>query len=256
MGPTSRKRYILPVRFLIGCCLGLAICADPGPTEAEGTEAPDARAETNRSRAEGSPSRGSLVRGVALRPSDHLQRLRVYRGSANRYATVELLGLLERAAAAVAEAYPGSVLRVGDLSAERGGRIPWHRSHQNGRDADLSFYMRHEDGHSVEASGFVHFGDDGVGIEPLTMLRFDDARNFVLVRALIEDEIQPAHLVFVSRGLEARLLAEGERQGVSDELMDRLRRTIRQPRVRHPHRNHFHIRIACPANDRPRCRDR
>ena len=39
--------------------------------------------------------------------------------------------------------HPGTKrLPVGDLSRRRGGFFPPHVSHQNGRDADIGFYLR------------------------------------------------------------------------------------------------------------------
>ena len=52
-----------------------------------------------------------------------------------------MVGLVQWATAAVARLYRGSVpVVVGALSAERGGRLRGHRSHQSGRDIDIGFF--------------------------------------------------------------------------------------------------------------------
>src|SRR5438270_231880 len=62
------------------------------------------------------------------------------------FGTDELVLAIERAAARVESEQPGALLGVGDLSVRGGGDMPFHRSHENGRDADLLFY-------SVDAAG-------------------------------------------------------------------------------------------------------
>ena len=58
----------------------------------------------------------------------------------------ELVDAIQRAAALVARRQPGAVLGVGDLSQRGGGNVAFHRSHENGRDADLLFYSVDENG--------------------------------------------------------------------------------------------------------------
>jgi hypothetical protein len=56
--------------------------------------------------------------------------------------------------------------------------------------------------------------------------------------------------------LQRRLLAQAKRVGAPEWLIDRARALLVQPAVGNKHNSHFHVRIYCPAEDRPQCRDR
>jgi len=238
------------VPLLLVLAVTCAAHADPGETHVP------ARPGRSASLSTGSPSSGRLVAGVELRETPHLRRVTGYRRSPNRWATEELIGLLERAAARVAQRIPGSRVSVGDLSGPAGGPLPFHRSHQSGRDVDIAPFMLDRSGAPVEALRFVSFADDGLGEVPFRNLRFDDPRNWELVTALVEDPDTRVQSIFVNAGLERRLLAEGRSRGASPALVERVRIVVSQPHVRHPHRNHFHVRIECPPDDRRSCTDR
>ena len=51
---------------------------------------------------------------------------------------------------------------IGDLSGPSGGKIPGHRSHRSGRDADLLYFALTPAGEAVESPGFVRYGADGL----------------------------------------------------------------------------------------------
>ncbi|MDH5491110.1 MAG: hypothetical protein OEY14_04095, partial [Myxococcales bacterium] len=94
-------------------------------------------------------------------------------------------------------------------------------------------------------------------------VRFDLARNWLLMEALLSAPELTVQHVFVNRALRASLLRHGRRSGASAELLERAARVILPPLgSSHPHLNHFHVRIYCPADDIgaadgvPGCRDR
>ncbi|GAB4109779.1 MAG: hypothetical protein OHK0013_45460 [Sandaracinaceae bacterium] len=195
----------------------------------------------------GRPNRGRLVRGVRLEPTEHLA---IKSSSADtRFGTAELVGLLGRVAARVAERAPGGRLHVGDLSREGGGRFGPHRSHRSGRDADVGFYLLDGSGSSILTDRFHDIRRDGTSRQDPS-IRLDEARTWHLVEALITDEETPVQFIFLARHLEERLLAEGRRQGASEELLARADAVIDGDRQ---HTNHMHVRIYCPLDDVPRC---
>lgn len=204
----------------------------------------------------GLPFQGRLRHAVLLRESEHVRYAGEYRAGGHFWGTTELVALLERAAARVAQRIPGARLSVGELSAQAGGRLSGHRSHQNGRDVDVAFYMLDGDGDPYDPYGFAAFDRRGLGLAPNQALHFDDARNWELVARLLTDPDARVQYVFVADTLRNRLLATARRRHASRAVIARAEQALVQPSHGHPHRNHFHVRIYCPPADRPQCRDR
>src|SRR5690242_1971990 len=84
----------------------------------------------------GVPHRGCLTGGESLaNKGEGFERFRKHEV---RWGNPRLVSAIRSAASAVAKARPGGApLLVGDLSHEHGGEAEGHRSHRNGRDADL-----------------------------------------------------------------------------------------------------------------------
>ncbi|MBX3248522.1 MAG: penicillin-insensitive murein endopeptidase [Myxococcales bacterium] len=241
----------------VAVALSLALAASAVADRGGGTDptrGEDARPLPRRSRSVGLPFRGALRDGVLLRESRHVRYVTEYAGTGNHWGTWEMVQLLERAAYRVARRLPGAKLSVGELSAERGGRIPGHASHQSGRDVDLGFYMLDARGRPYDAFAFASFGADGRGLPPNQSLTFDDARNWELVAKLVADGDARVQHLFVARHLKERLLAEGRRRRAPQVVLDRAAAVMSQP-AGHPHANHFHLRIYCSPSNRPACRD-
>ena len=195
----------------------------------------------------GRPNRGRLVRGVALEESEHVAVKSSSRGQ--HFGTAELVTLLSRVAGRVAERSPGGRLHVGDLSRESGGRFGPHRSHRSGRDADVGLYLLDAAGEPILTERFYDIRRDGTARQDPTV-RLDDGRTWELVEALVSDAETPVQFIFLASHIEARLLAEGRRRGVSEELLSRVDAVIDAERQ---HTNHMHVRIYCPVDDVPRC---
>lgn len=209
------------------------------------------------SRSLGWPWRGRLYRAEQLEPSEHWRMAEGDLEDGNFWGTVELVGLVRRSIRRVARLMPGGKVTVGELSERYGGDIVGHSSHENGRDADIGFYLVDEQGEPVEAPRFVNMSWAGRGrLEDDTVVRFDDRRNWLLVESMLRDPQAHVQHVFVWGGIRDRLLDEAERQSVSRTLYERAERVIMSPHTSHPHRNHFHVRVYCPADDVPGCRDR
>jgi penicillin-insensitive murein endopeptidase len=238
----------------------LAMLAVAGPAAATPHEHAE-RHRTPRTRARSSqsvglPFHGSLRNGVLLQPSDTIRYTGEYAPTGNFYGTEELVHVIERAAAQVARRLPGARLSVGELSARRGGPLAGHRSHRNGRDADIAFYMLDGASHPFDPFGFANFDGHGHGLPPNESLVFDDARNWELVSRLVTDADARVQYIFVAQTLETRLLAAGRRRHAPARALSRAEQVMMQPTHGHPHRNHFHLRIYCPPADRPACEDR
>ena len=137
----------------------------------------------------GSPNRGVLVDGVEL--ARNAEGLRWLRSNDRHWGLPRFTAAIEHAAARVARERPGARLTVGDLSTPTGGGpLSPHFSHRSGVDADLLFYVTTLDGAPVDSPGFVHVGADGLAEDEARgrWLRFDVEREWLLVRALIDDQ--------------------------------------------------------------------
>lgn len=195
-----------------------------------------------------SASMGWANGGRLVNPA-HLEQdqfVRYLPGRSLHYATDELVGLLRRVGRAV-NRRTGARLTVGDLSAHNGGPVGHHASHQSGRDADLCFFQADARGHSVASADYVTFDRNGRAL--VGPLRFDVARNWALVEALVNDPAVRVEHLFIAHWLRALLLDYGRAHGADAATLARAESLMHQPVNANPHANHFHVRIACPAGD-------
>jgi penicillin-insensitive murein DD-endopeptidase len=236
--------------------LGMLCAAASPPEVAQAGFTEERRLSVSRSL--GWPSRGRLVGGLAVDESDLIRHPEEDKSRGHFWGTAELASLVSGAARAVADASPGGArLSVGELSRRGGGRIPGHRSHQNGRDVDLGFYYLDASGKPIEPDRFVNVGWHGKGVYEGQRIRFDSDRNWRLLEALLSQTEVPVQYVFVHPAVRRRVLLAASRLGASPEVRARAEKVILPPLgSRHPHRNHFHVRVYCDPADVPACRDR
>ena len=208
----------------------------------------------------GTPQTGHLEGGrnlaEAVEPTLRILAATTRRGFV--WGTGELIELLIDTAKAAAAAHPGSRFAVGNLSRSGGGDIPPSVSHNSGRDADLAFFLRDAAGKPARARHYVRFDDRGVATSPASLagrLHFDTARNWTIVRQLLSHPAVVVQWIFVSAPLRNMLLDHALRIGEPKLMQARATRVLVQPRDSSPHNDHFHVRIACPPDDRPRCID-
>jgi penicillin-insensitive murein endopeptidase len=187
----------------------------------------------------------------------------------SNFATDEFVVAIENVAKRVHREYPGSLLQIGDLSTKGGGDSVLHRSHENGRDADLIYYAVDERGKPAPpAESMPRYGSDlrarppgpqehGVVFGPFTPRTFDVARNWALVRALLEEPRIEVQYLFINERLKEKLMEYALAHGEDPALVDRADALLHQPGDSLPHDDHLHVRIFCSAEDRPfGCSDR
>jgi len=236
------------VRFVpmaaLGCLLAWTSSSDGAPATRP------TKATATASFSIGSPNQGRLDNGKRLTPAPYLRVVPYYAESTARWGLPSLVGLIDRAARRVARRFPDAVLSVGDLSRREGGELERHHSHKSGRDADLGFYLRTGSDKPLLPDRFVTFSARGQATDLLGAV-FDDARNWALVEALIDDRETRVSHIFVARHIRARLLRHAERQGVAVGLRQRAAELMTQP-SQAAHDDHFHVRIGCPP-DQGRC---
>jgi penicillin-insensitive murein endopeptidase len=201
----------------------------------------------NPGRSIGSPTEGKLLGGSHLQSSEYLRIVPAYSGGDVRWGVEPLVSLIDRAAKVVRKTFPDAVLSVGHLSKPGGGEVDRHASHESGRDADIGFYIKNHLGKPAYADHFVAFKDDGTA-PSWPGAKFDDARNWALVAALVGDgHVRITH-IFVATPLRQRLLAYAQRIGAPPNLRIRASELMAQPKGALPHDDHFHVRIACPGH--------
>ena len=186
----------------------------------------------------GSANRGRLYNGVALETAAGLK----VRSVSHSYGTRRVTALLKAAAMDVQARWPDAPsLVVGDLSYRRGGRIKRHKSHQSGRDADISFYYR----------GNVQLPD----FQDMDVVSFDAAKNWHIFKTLIDTgEVE---FIFINYPLQRLLYQYARSIGYEETDLEEILQYPRPPStgvgtIRHArgHDDHWHIRFKCGPLDK------
>ncbi len=194
----------------------------------------------------GSPTEGHLVGGAHLSDAPYLRVMPADQAGDVRWGLGSLVGMVHRAAQKVRHAFPGAVLNVGHLSKRDGGNIEQHASHESGRDADLPFYVQDAHNRQIFSDHMVSFRGDGTS-PTWPGAHFDDAKNWALVAAVLDDPQARVTHIFVSSPLRQRLLAYAAHIGAPEALRTRAAFAMVQPHGTLPHDDHFHVRIGCPS---------
>ncbi len=193
----------------------------------------------------GLPHRGVMTGAKELPRS--AEGLTWLRQDDRHFGLPRFVAAIERAAGGVARERPGGSLSVGDLSRRTGGQLSGHASHRTGRDVDLLFYLTELDGTPVASPGFVHVEEDGLAYDPgkKRFYRFDVPRQWLLVKALVEDRKAYVQWIFIHRNAKALLVEWARARGEPTETIVRAMDMMLQPRPGGPHDDHVHVRTAC-----------
>ncbi len=199
----------------------------------------------------GYPRSGGVVRSVELPFTGlHYSIIERHRARNTRYGTQQMIDIIEYGAAQVDKQYPASVLRMGNIGAKHGGKIPWSVTHHTGRDADIAFYVKRvKDGLHVPSPDLLHIDEQGIAVNHRD-LQFDVDRNWILVKALLTHPEIEIQWLFISEPLKQKLLAHAQMLGEDSELLERASLVLHQPTESLPHDDHLHLRITCSKRDR------
>ncbi|MFH1531547.1 MAG: hypothetical protein ABIK09_12535 [Pseudomonadota bacterium] len=201
---------------------------------------------------------GTLVRGreLPLRGPHHAV-LAEHAARGTHWGTDELVSGIQGAAGHVAATHPDAVMGVGNAARDGGGGLPWSISHKAGRDVDLSFYLVDGQGRDVLPDTLLQLSPpDGTVTWGGQELRFDVARNYLLLESLLLSDAVSIQYVFCADFLVKKLRAEAARRGAPGKIRKALETFVRQPRGTLPHDDHFHVRARCSPEDRLEgCRD-
>lgn len=174
---------------------------------------------------------GVLVNGVQMPKSEKWLLLDPGRA----WGTRETVDALSHIITRVHERYPATPqLPIGHISAQRGGHLNPHVSHQSGRDADVGYYYR------APIRAFVSATSDNL----------DMPRTWALVKsAILETDVE---MVLMDSSIQ-KLLADyaalnGEDPNFIDQAFQIRGKNARAP-IRHikGHKNHLHFRFWSPV---------
>jgi len=161
----------------------------------------------------------------------------VVKRPARAFGTAHLVEYLRGAIGEVRALYPNvPTLAIGDISAEYGGKITDHRSHQCGLDVDVGFYFT--------SGAATYFADANSA--------FDLEANWALLAAFTRTAARDdgVLMIFLDYDIQHRLYDFAKQRGTPDSELEFI---FQYPRgrdelaglVRHwpGHGNHFHVRF-------------
>lgn len=236
---------------VVAVVLGLFATADARPAKRKrvAVDAPAKReqqppvAKATRDRSIGAPWSGRLQAPARLKGGDGYVIRRPQRAFGTR-TTVELV---KDAVTNTLEAFPKvHVLGIGDISAESGGFITEHHSHQSGRDVDIGLFYKKKPADYPRS--FVR----------ATTENLDAAATWKLIWEFAKTSTQDggAQIIFLDYNVQGIVYRWAKDHDVSDK---RLSRVFQYPNgrdaatgvVRHfaNHDNHLHVRFKCRDRD-------
>ncbi len=183
----------------------------------------------------GLANNGSLAGGIQLQNGPGY----VVNRPKHAYGTALTIGLIMDAMAAYATKFPkANKFAISDISAQNGGRLPPHLSHQSGRDVDISYISKEK--------GFVGFQNANAN-------NLDVEKSwYVLEWFLKSGKVQ---YIFVDYALQKYFYDYAKAHGYTDAQLASM---IQYPNkksygaiMRHSkgHVNHFHVRFVCSSSD-------
>ena len=186
----------------------------------------------------GAPNRGRLLEAEPMPPHPGYY----VRDPSRSFGTLETVLWMQDAVQEVLDRHPRSPrIRVHDVSLREGGFMNGHRSHQSGRDVDISLYQR-------------RCADRLCPMRNMQPDELDVERTFTLLEHWLKNDRLEA--VFLDYSLQAPLYEEGRRRGYSRAQLSRWFQYPHGPAyplgvVRHypRHRDHAHVRFVCPDTD-------
>lgn len=99
----------------------------------------------------------------------------------------------------------------------------------------------------MRSPGFIHVGADGLARSDGDgrWLRLDVEREWLLIKALVEDPLARVEWIFVSDVVKAQLLQWARARGECVETLFRADEIMAQPSRGGVHDDHIHVRTAC-----------
>lgn len=176
--------------------------------------------------------------------------IKLFKKRGQSFTTTEMLAELNKLSDVIRRMYPKAErLQIGDLSAQSGGKIHRHVSHQNGLDADI-VYLRHN-GYEQPSSApeweeyFVRSG------KPTS--NFHKVRNWFMFDYLVHNT--KVNRIFVDKAIKSYFCSTKlNKKKYTPEQIKRNINTLKHLRPAKYHITHLHLRLKCPKGDN-RCKN-
>lgn len=183
----------------------------------------------------GKPNAGALVNGVPMPEGPHWEIIDPRRSFATQETIDYLITAIEAVEAAHGHLHP---VWLGHFSDHDGGRLRPHRSHQSGRDVDLSYY---------------YLPEKAEWYRPAVRGTLDVERTWTFVRALLTET--DVELILIDRRVQKMLKEHALEQGEDPAWLDSVfeyRSRATKPIIKHTwgHRTHIHVRFYNPRAQR------
>jgi len=179
---------------------------------------------------------GSLMNAVPLDLENPFYRI-LYPHKQTHFGTSTLIDFVERIGRASQILVPGFQLAVGDLSAQTGGRLRGHVSHQNGLDADLGYLVTNPGATFTSVT-------TSQGLAP----GFRIQEQWTLFKKVLKSNA--VSQIFVNHTIKRGLCTHAKSLGEQVSQQETLSRLTPWS----GHNKHWHLRLRCPTNN-PRCKD-
>jgi len=159
------------------------------------------------------------------------------------YGTQTTVDALRGGFDAVAKRHPkGARVWVLDVSLPQGGPMKGHRSHQTGRDVDLTLYQK-------------GCGRRACMLRRVTPRTLDAEKQWALLSYWLRRG--DAQFIFIDYGLQKPLYAAARKAGATRKQLGQWfqyprKKKVRKGIIRHApnHADHLHVRFRCPRRDR------
>jgi len=195
----------------------------------------------------GDTSFGYLIGARRVTESDALAILPRQRGRDLGYGTGQITLLLEDAARKL-QIRTRTRFWIGNIGRRGGGDIPYSVSHNSGRDADVALAYTDPKGVPVDPPDLVQVDAAGVSRDKEHKYRFDVARTWHIIKALIESDKAQLEFLFLARPLTEKVLRHARENKDPVELIERASLLLHQP-AGAPHDDHVHVRVYCSERD-------
>jgi murein endopeptidase len=191
----------------------------------------------------GAPWDGSLHDAAKFPAGDGYKIRRPWRA----FGTRTTVAIVKSVVTGVRAEFPEQhVLAIGDFSAEKGGAITQHRSHQSGRDVDIGLFYKEKPANYP--TSFVKATTDNLDCEA----------TFALVErfASTSGKDGGVQMMFLDYNVQGLLVKWAKDHGVDDDKLGAMfqyghGRGSSSGLVHHEpgHDNHLHVRFKCPKGD-------
>jgi penicillin-insensitive murein endopeptidase len=204
----------------------------------------------------GRSSAGFIIDGARIPDSgEGFFTREVWRQRGVRYGTDEMIDLLVGVSRRMYRQVNREVrLVIADISLKGGGpALAWHRSHQNGRDVDLCFYMRDAQGKAMEPDMMRQFDkapDERIVAKDGSGITVDIPRMWMFFKELVTAHEAAVQWVFMYEPISVKVVEYGTSINEPEAIVQRVRKTLLQPKDAMRHDDHMHVRLYCAIEDR------